>query len=252
MPAMSCDRNGAAVTSSSSPVPAWNSARMWATGKPHPLAWLPGWPKWACNAGVSGMENDEPSTRKVRWPRQRPIASVSGIRARTISRRTARKTARGSRARAWQKAEAVKARPASKRDVGQGGVAVEDLDEEPVDDGRRGQEAGVTPGVSGGAAGGEDEVVAEPGGEVLSQGVEGGRNPAMHRGASCAMVVGEKTHGARRPRSSQVPGPPWFSGLNAIQLRPRFRLLTSRGHPNRPANATAVLGNGDRKRCIIA
>ena len=33
-PAMSCDRNGAAKTSSSSPVPAWNNARMWATGKP--------------------------------------------------------------------------------------------------------------------------------------------------------------------------------------------------------------------------
>ena len=81
MPAMSCDRSGAAATSSSSPVPAWNKARRWATGKPQPLAWLPGWPKWSCSAGVSGMENDEPSIRKVRWPRQRPIASVSGITA---------------------------------------------------------------------------------------------------------------------------------------------------------------------------
>ena len=79
------------------------------------------------------------------------------------------------------------------RDVGQGGVAVEDLDEEPVDDGRRGQEAARAPGVSGGAAGGVDEVVPELGGEVLSEGVEGGRNPAMHRGASCAMVVGKNT-----------------------------------------------------------
>ena len=112
MPARSCDRSGAAKTSSSSPVPAWKRARRWATGKPQPLAWLPGCPKWACNAGVSGMENDEPSTRKVRWPRQRPIASVSGIRAWMTSRSTARKTARGSRARAWQKAEAEKARPA--------------------------------------------------------------------------------------------------------------------------------------------
>jgi hypothetical protein len=28
MPAMSCDRNGAAMTSRSSPVPAWNNASM--------------------------------------------------------------------------------------------------------------------------------------------------------------------------------------------------------------------------------
>ena len=35
-------------------------------------------------------------------------------------------------------------------DMGQGGVAVEDLDEEPVDDGGRGQERGVAPGVAGG------------------------------------------------------------------------------------------------------
>ena len=77
--------------------------------------------------------------------------------------------------------------------MSQRGVAVEDLDEEPVDDGRRGQEAGVAPGVSGGATGGEDDVVAEPGGEVLSQRVEEGRDPVMHRGASCAMVSGKNT-----------------------------------------------------------
>jgi hypothetical protein len=96
------------------------------------------------------------------------------------------------------------------RDMGQGGVAVEDLDEEPVDDGRRCQEAGVTPGVSDGPAGGRDDVAAEPGGEVLSQGVEGGRNPAMHRGTSCAMVVVRRYHGARGPRSSQ--------GLTLLEL----------------------------------
>src|SRR5581483_2517644 len=77
------------------------------------------------------------------------------------------------------------------RDVGQGGVAVEDLDEEPVDDGRRGQEGGVAPGMSGGPTGGEDDIVAEQCGEVLSQRAEQGRNPVMHRGASCAMVSGK-------------------------------------------------------------
>src|SRR6516225_7103655 len=66
-----------------------------------------------------------------------------------------------------------------KRDMGQGGVAVEDLDEEPVNDRRRGQEAGVAPGVSGSAAGGADDVVAEPGGEVLSERAEGVRNRVL-------------------------------------------------------------------------
>jgi hypothetical protein len=47
--------------------------------------------------------------------------------------------------------------------------------------------------MSGGAAGGEDDIVAELGGEVLSERGEGGRNPAMHRGASCAMVLGKNT-----------------------------------------------------------
>ena len=64
MPDRSCDRKGAAKTSSSSPVPAWNNARIWATGKPQPVAWLPGWPKWARSAGVSDMENAEPSIRR--------------------------------------------------------------------------------------------------------------------------------------------------------------------------------------------
>ena len=78
-------------------------------------------------------------------------------------------------------------------DVGQGGVAVEDLDEEPVDDGRRGQEATIAPGMPGSSASRVDEVAAELGGEVLSEGVERGRNPAMHRGASCAVVVVRNT-----------------------------------------------------------
>jgi hypothetical protein len=47
--------------------------------------------------------------------------------------------------------------------------------------------------MSGGAAGGEDDVVTEPGGEVLPEPAEGGRNPAMPRGASCAMVSGKNT-----------------------------------------------------------
>ena len=72
----------------------------------------------------------------------------------TIGRSTVRKTAKGSRARAWQKALAVKARPASKRDMGQGRVAVENLDEAPVDNGRWGQEALSHQSVRGGTRGG--------------------------------------------------------------------------------------------------
>src|SRR5208283_3068769 len=87
-------------------------------------------------------------------------------------------------------------------DVGQGRVAVEHLDEEPVDNGRWSQEATVAPRVACLAAGVVDEVATELGGEVLPEGVEGGRNPSMHRGASCAKMV-ENYQDARWPRSAQ-------------------------------------------------
>ena len=47
-----------------------------------------------------------------------------------------------------------------------------------------------------------DEVAAELGGEALPKGVEGVRNPSMHRGASCAKMV-ENYQDARWPRSAQ-------------------------------------------------
>ena len=37
-----CDRNGATMTFSSTPVPAWDRARILATGNPHPGACPPG------------------------------------------------------------------------------------------------------------------------------------------------------------------------------------------------------------------
>ena len=76
--------------------------------------------------------------------------------------------------------------------MGQGRVAVENLDEKPVDNGRWGQEATVAPRVACLAAGVVDEVATELGGEVLPEGVEGGRNPSMHRGASWTMVGQQK------------------------------------------------------------
>ena len=139
------------------------------------------------------MENDEPSISKTRWPNQSPATSVAGTRILTTARRTVWKTANGSRARAWQKALAVKAQAGQQGDVGQGRVAVENLDEEPVDNGRWGQEATVAPRVACLAAGVVDEVATELGGEVLPEGVEGGRNPSMHRGASWTMVGQKNT-----------------------------------------------------------
>src|SRR5271167_3922553 len=96
------------------------------------------------------------------------------------------------------------------RDVGQGGIAIENLDQEPVDDGRRGQQTARAPGVSGRAAGGVDEVVLKLGGNVLPESVESGRNPAMHRGASSAMVIGKNTmvHG----------GPDFLKTLGRLNL----------------------------------
>ena len=63
---------------------------MRATGKLQPGLARPEVPKWARSSGVSGIENDEPSTRKVRWPRQVPCARVSGARASVRPRSTAR------------------------------------------------------------------------------------------------------------------------------------------------------------------
>ena len=79
--------------------------------------WLPGWPKWAWSSGVSGMENDEPSTRKVRWPSHRPTASVSGTRALTNPRGRSGRRPAAAGCGPGNRPEAVKARPANKRDV---------------------------------------------------------------------------------------------------------------------------------------
>ena len=210
MPAMSCDRNGVAATSRSSPVPAWNKASRWATGKPHPLAWLPGWPKWDCNAG--GVGHGERRAVDQEGAMAAPAADRLGVGDHGVDHGAEQGAEDGQGEPGPGLAEGAGGEGAAgqERDVGQGGVAVEDLDEEPMDNGRRGQEAGVAPGVSGGAAGGEDDILAELGGEVLSECVESGRNPAMHRGASCAMVVVTNT---------MVPG-----GLVFLKSCDRLRL----------------------------
>jgi hypothetical protein len=69
------------------------------------------------------------------------------------------------------------------RDVIQGGVAAEDLDEEPVEDGDKCEQAGP-PGVAGLAAGVVDGPLVEVSGEVLPESSEGDINSVMHPGAS--------------------------------------------------------------------
>jgi hypothetical protein len=69
------------------------------------------------------------------------------------------------------------------RDVGQGGVAVEDLDDEPAEDGDGGQQA-VAPAVLGLAAGVVDGGLVETGVDVLPESSQGGIGPVMHLGAS--------------------------------------------------------------------
>jgi hypothetical protein len=74
--------------------------------------------------------------------------------------------------------------PASKEgDVLEGGVAVQDLEGEPVDDGDGIQDA-CAPGVPRGPAGGSDGVGVETPSDVLPQPLDDGIKPSMHRGAS--------------------------------------------------------------------
>ena len=51
---------------------------------------------------VSGIENPEPSTWKVRCPNQRPSSLIKGCKAVTKRRNNCCKELRGKRARAWQ------------------------------------------------------------------------------------------------------------------------------------------------------
>lgn len=71
--------------------------------------------------------------------------------------------------------------------MGQGGVAVEDLDDEPAEDGDGGQQA-VAPAMAGAAAGVMDGGLVEARGEVLPEAAQGGENPVVHRGASGTKV----------------------------------------------------------------
>ena len=99
-----------------------------------------------------------------------------------------------------------------------------------MDDGGRCQKGQSAPGVSGGTAGGMDDVAAELGGEVLSQRIEGAVNPSMHGGASCAMRTGKKHHSAPKGHGYlKAKGRLGLHGLNAIRLIPFMRQLLGAG-----------------------
>ncbi|MBX6315674.1 MAG: hypothetical protein IRY99_22580 [Isosphaeraceae bacterium] len=54
-----------------------NQRSHFATGKPQPFRWLPGWPKWCCNSGSSGLEKLEPPMSQMRGPSQRARSAVA-------------------------------------------------------------------------------------------------------------------------------------------------------------------------------
>ena len=139
------------------------------------------------------MDNDEPSISKTRWPNQSPATSVAGTRILTTARRTVWRSGKREPGAGLAEGAGGEGKAGQQGDVGQGRVAVENLDEEPVDNGRWGQEATVAPRVACLAAGVVDEVATELGGEVLPEGVEGGRNPSMHRRAFWTMVGQKNT-----------------------------------------------------------
>jgi hypothetical protein len=94
-------------------------------------------------------------------------------------------------------------------DMFQGGVAVQNLEDEPVDD-RDGVEEALTPGVPGLAARGLDGIGFEAVSDILPQLLQDGINLVMHQGASLCDGVVKQRHRARRPFSSQALASPEF------------------------------------------
>src|SRR4051794_39101745 len=78
-----------------------------------------------------------------------------------------------------------KAATAEQRDVGQGGVAMDDLDHKPVEN-RGGSEHASPPGMAHRATCRENGFRGEMDGDVLSDLRDNGINPVMHQRASCA------------------------------------------------------------------
>ena len=148
------------------------------------------------------MENDEPSISKTRWPNQSPATSVAGTRILTTAQEDGLEDGRREPGAGLAEGAGGEGAAGQQGDVGQGRVAVENLDEEPVDNGRWGQEATVAPRVACLAAGVVDEVATELGGEVLPEVVEGGRNPSMRSRGLLDHGGSEKYHCARGSRFS--------------------------------------------------
>ena len=91
--ASACVKSGATARVRSTPVPAWTTPTSRATGTPHPGRGSVGWPKAACNAGVAGMEQPEPSTSTGRGPGHRPSSATwDGPAAQTRASRRAKRS----------------------------------------------------------------------------------------------------------------------------------------------------------------
>jgi hypothetical protein len=80
-----------------------------ATGKPQPLRWWLGYPKYRANSRVSGIEKPDPSMIQVRSPCQSICVSLMSFSP-TISSSNCQ-TASGNRLRASQNAEAFTNEP---------------------------------------------------------------------------------------------------------------------------------------------
>ena len=113
-------------------MPAWNKAMTSATGNPpHPRRWLTAYPNARVWSGASGVLTPVPSTNHVQCPRHSPTVSTSDWAAVAM------------RSSAWQTGAGLavggggERPPAQAREMGAGGVAVEELEEEQVDCGDR-------------------------------------------------------------------------------------------------------------------
>ena len=129
-------------------MPAWNSARMWATGKPQPLAWCTGLAEVGLQ--LRGIGHGERRAVLQKCAMAEPESHRLGGRNQALDHLAEDRPIDGQRECGTCLTEGGRGEGAAsqQRDVGQGGVAVEDLNEEPVNDGRRSQEAAIRPGVA--------------------------------------------------------------------------------------------------------
>ena len=137
------------------PVPTWNNARRWATGKPQPGCWTLGWPKCSWSSGTSGMEKLEPSATNTRWPCQRAVVVDRGPDPVGDAAEQLPEQGQGQAAAGLAVGRGGEAAATDPDEMSDGGIAAKDLVEEQMDDGD-GVEEAMAPGVLDLAAGVDD------------------------------------------------------------------------------------------------